>query len=369
MARFSNVWKKYPVLFDEATRNSHFSQDFKGTSNFIKKCYEDMGCELSLSAEEVWKRRIKYVDGVTKALMQLKIDIQNDTTVCPIPAIHKLRLFRWLWPHSKNYDADLMRVVDFEAYTERALVVQVNRLKCMKQDASSACATLQKVQELNQQRELEKLDLKSTTECDELVTFDDKDVLVDMENVCDFVASWSICTYLLPSRDPTFKYAEQGFDFFDSSCSMTASEICPKSVQKCSDQVLSALKSSGDVSFKTKQALCHAQNAESAYIESVAGVLGRVDVVSEEHELIQSNAEMLRHLSEFNTSVCDAVQVAQVYVVQYESLKDTASLVTASYSEKWKKCAVADIAHLRDLHKNSKMFSSDKWVCTLIHQL
>ena len=247
-----------------------------------------------------------------------------------------------------------MSSADFEAYMERAVVVEVNKRKCTQQDASSAHRTLQMVRELNEQRELESLDLKTATECDELVAFDDKDVLIDVENVCDFVASWSISAHLPPSRDPTFKYVEQGFDFFDTSGTITASDIRVKSVRKHSDILLSALKSSGDAAFRTKQAMHHAQNAEVAYIEAAACVIGRVAVVTEEHDLIQSNTQMLRTLSEFNSSVCDAVQVAQVYVQQYECLKNTASLVTSSYSEKKKQRAIADIAHLRDLCKKFK---------------
>ncbi len=94
--RVSDIWKKFLVLYDEAQRNSHFSKDFKGMGAYIRQCYEDMGHELSLSAEEVRKRRIKYIDVVMKGLLQLKMDIEKGTSVCPIPAIHKLRIFRWL---------------------------------------------------------------------------------------------------------------------------------------------------------------------------------------------------------------------------------------------------------------------------------
>ncbi len=41
----------------------------------------------------------------------------------------------------------------------------------------------------------------------------------------------------------------------------------------------------------------------------------------------------------------------------------------SSCSQHRKQRAIVDIAHLRDLRKISKMFSSDKWVCALIHQL
>ncbi len=319
MACFSEVWKKFPVLYDEAQQNSCFSKDFKGTGAYIRQCYEDMGRELSLSTEEVQKRHIKYVDVVTKGLLQLKTDIEKGTSVCPIPAIHKLRIFRWLWPYSKNFDANLMQDVNFEAYMERAVVAQVNKLTHAKQDTSLARETLHKVREFNEKRDLEKCGLKTATEFDvNVVTFDDMSVVTDLEDVCASVSLWSICDYLPPSRDPTFQYTVHGFVFFGTSVTMSTSETFVKSVCKRSDPVLCSLKSSGTASFKTKQAVCCAQSAEAAYIDALASVVGRRQVASEgdnaEHDLIQCNAEVLRRLSEFNTSVCDAVQVAQVYV-------------------------------------------------------
>ncbi len=106
MVKFSAVWKKYPVLYDEAVRNSKFSENFKGTGKFIKDCYEAMASELGITCEEVKKRWIKYVDAVTKGLGQLKEDLDQGTIKCPIPVVHKLRIFCWLWPHSKKYDKD-----------------------------------------------------------------------------------------------------------------------------------------------------------------------------------------------------------------------------------------------------------------------
>ncbi len=146
-----------------------------------------------------------------------------------------------------------------------------------------------------------------------------------------------------------------------------------KSVCKRCDVLLSTLKSSGEAAQKARQALCRAQNSEASYLDAVAGLFGHDSVHNEgeksEHDLIASNALILRRLSEFDTSVCDAVQVAQLYAAQYETVLDTASSVRFSYSKVRKDRAIADIAHLRDLRKNSKMFSSDKWVCALIYQM
>ncbi len=374
MARFSEVWKKYLVLYDEKKRNARFSEDFKSARPFMKQCYADMGRELALTPDEVWKHRVKYVDGITKGLSQLKMDIQNGTSVCPIPAVHKLRIFRWFWPYSKNYDADVMEDALLDGYMERALLVEVNKLERAKQDLTEARDALRKVRDLYDKRELEELGLKTAQECEEdLVTFDDSSMLSVIEDVSPSECSSLICAYLPPSRDPTFHYAERGFVFFTTSVSMTTGGASVKSVRKHSDILLSTLKSSGEVAHKARQALCHAQIAEALYIDAVAALIGHVAVDSDgeksEHDLILSNAGVLRCLSEFDTSVCDAVQVAQLYAAQYDVLRDTASSVSLSCLKVRTERAIADIAHLRDLRKNSKMFSSDKWVCTLIQQL
>ncbi len=358
----------------------------------MKKCYEDMGCELDLSPDDMRKRRVKYIDGVTKGLAQLKTDIENGTEVLPIPAVHKLRIFRWFWPYSKNFDAAIMQNMNFDSYMEHALIVHVNRLERTKQDATTARDTLRKVRELNEKHAADELGLKTGEECEvEVVMFDDSSMLRDTEEVCSSVCSSSICAYLPPSHDPTFNYAEHGFVFFGTSVTISTSEMSVKSVRKHCDVLLSTLKCSGESAQKARQALCHAQTAEASYIDAVAaligwdfvagvigqnavaGLSGRDSVKSDggksEHDLIASNAGIVRRLSEFHSHVCDAVQVAQLYAIQYDSLRDTASSVSYSCSKCRKERAMADIAHLRDLRKNLKMFSSDKWVCVLINQL
>ncbi len=128
MNNFSAAWIKYLILYDEKVRNAKFSEDFKGTAAYIRQFYNQLATELGLTVDEVQKCQIKYIDAVTKGLAQLGQDLDNGTMCCPIPAIHKLRLFRWLWPHSKNYDKECMQNISFDDYMERALVVEVNRL-------------------------------------------------------------------------------------------------------------------------------------------------------------------------------------------------------------------------------------------------
>ncbi len=210
MAHFSEVWKKYPILYDEKTRNARFSEDFKSAGPFMQRCYADMGRDLGLTPEEVRKCCVKYVDGVMKGLVQLRTDIQNGTTLCPIPAMHKLRLFRWFWPQSKNYDADVMQNVLLDGYMERALLVEVNKLERAKQDSSDACDALHKVRTLYDKRRLEELGLKTAEECEEeFVTFDDSSMLAVIDEVSPCVCSSSISAYLPPSCDPTFHYSNE----------------------------------------------------------------------------------------------------------------------------------------------------------------
>ena len=94
MQEFADAWKQYPILYDEQVRNRHFSQDFKGTAVYMRQCYSTLAVKLNTTEDDMRKRRIKYVDGVTKALGQLKEDIMSEQTLCPIPAMYKLITFR-----------------------------------------------------------------------------------------------------------------------------------------------------------------------------------------------------------------------------------------------------------------------------------
>ncbi len=237
MAQFSQVWKRYPVLYDEAECNRRFSTDFKGTGAYIRSCYENMGRELGLTWEEVRKRRIKYTDAVMKALSQLKQDLQHNTKNLPVPAVHKLRLFRWLWPFSKNFDKDSMEEVSFDGYMERALVTEVNKLVREEKDATAAHDTLRKVQELNAHNALKALNLKCTSEETENdVCLEELSSLPQVAEVEECSAMWSICAYLPPSRDPTFHYAEAGFALFEAvSVTDTAwgGKVCVNILMDC----------------------------------------------------------------------------------------------------------------------------------------
>ncbi len=341
MNKFSHAWKKFPVLYDEGIQNFKFSEDFKGASQYIRQCYTDMATELGLSVDDVRKKRVKYVDGVTKGLLQLKKDTQEGTTACPIPVVHKLRLFRWLWPYSKNYDAALMKDVDFEGYMECASLVQVNKLVRAKQDATAARETLRKVRQVNQERENAKLNLKTALVCEaDIVIFHDSSNLCVLKDVCNSVceASTSICTYLPPSWDPTFHFAECGYISFATSMTTMLTGLSAKSVRKRSLELFGSLKASGVAAFKAREAVCVAQRAEESYIAAVAAVVGRDEVShagegdENEQMLIQLNAGILQSLSQFKTSVCDAVQVAQVYVDHYCALQETAQASVPSCS-------------------------------------
>ncbi len=79
MFNFSHALEKYPILYDDKVRNKHFSEDFRGMGEYIQKCYAELGAQVGLSPEETQKKHTKYVDAVTKALGQLKRDLQDGT--------------------------------------------------------------------------------------------------------------------------------------------------------------------------------------------------------------------------------------------------------------------------------------------------
>ncbi len=374
---FSHALEQFPVLYDKKVRNQKFSENFKGMGSYIQNCYGQLAAQLGITAEEAKKKCIKYVDSMTKALAQLKDDLICGTSVCPVPAMHKLHAFRFLWPHSKHYDEELMKDVVFDHYLERALQVEVNRLTRAKEDAASAQVTLSLVQEYNTTQAFAALDLKSACEsdCDPTV-FDDASCfeIVEMQSCCE--ATYSICAYLPLSRDPTFNFAVQGFQVYDDSVTI---DVCVsgKCTRKRADPFLLSLKSCGESASRTRQLLRCAQGAENAFVDALAALFGH-DVVSmstfvqdealtDEHSLVQLQSGVVRSLSVFHKFVIQAVDAAKLYADVFEELK-TASRMT-SVSPLRSQCAIDDICKLRALRAKSKRFSSDSWTCVLLQQL
>ena len=215
MNSFSHVWREYPILYDETVRNKKFSEDFKGTGLYICQCYQEIATALNMTADEVCKRRIKYVDGVTKGLGQLRKDIVNETTMnCPVPAMYKLIAFRWLWPFSKNYDAELMEGVVLDKYMVRALTRDLNKLTRANMDTSVVKEALRVVTEFLDKQALDKLDLKSTTEQCEETVFADASELTDIAEFEQCESSTSICAYLPPQEILHTSTLNVGMSFF-----------------------------------------------------------------------------------------------------------------------------------------------------------
>ncbi len=375
MVKFSASWKKYPVLYDDAVRNSKFSENFKGTGKFIRDCYEAMANKLGMTCEDVKKRHIKYVDAVTKGLGQLKHDLDHGTTKYPIPAIHKLRIFHWLWPHSKNYDKDSMEDVSFDDYMECAVTVEVRRQICEKKDSTAAMETLRKVRELNEAKEMKKLNLNCGQECNVEQSWDDSSVLCDIDSVEIVMAATSICEYLPPSKDPTFHYAKAGYVMFEA-VSVEDAAIQGKGVRKHSDGTLfSTLKASGSAALKCQQALRRAQNSQQLFYDSCATVIGRQQLPfcddKDEHAMIELNAEVLQGFSAYKQTVHSAVTAASTYVDEYYALRDAAKMtpLLSPPSMQRKQKIIADIEYLQRLRDKSKCFSSNSWICVLLNQL
>ncbi len=271
-----------------------------------------------------------------------------------------------------------MKDVVFDRYLERALQVEINRLTRAKEDAKAVQETLRLVQEYNAMQAFADLDLKSACEndCDPIV-FDDASCfeVVAMQSCSE--ATYSICAYLPPSRDPTFNYAAQGFQVYDDSVTI---DVCMsgKSTRKRSDAFLSALKSCGKSSSRTHEALRCAQGAENGFVDALAALFGH-DVIAmstfvqdneapnEEHSLVQLQSGVVRSLSIFNKFVIQAVLTAQSYADIFEELKKASRMTTVSPLRS--QCTIDNIAKLRAPRAKSKRFSSNSWMCVLLQQL
>ncbi len=375
MTDFSQVWRKYPVLFDEKVRNQKFSENFKGASVYIR---QDMATALGMTTEEVRKRHIKYVDGVTKGLGQLLLDIINETTTqCPIPAMYKLIAFHWLWPFSKNYDADLMEGVVFDNYMLRALTRDLNKLTHAKMDTTAVKEAIRVVKDFLNKKAMDTLDLKSATEQCEETVFADASELKDIEVFKDCVALTTICAYLPPSRDPMYKYAECGYVVFQQSVTALEPSQSGKGIRRRSDALLSALRVSGEAGLKATQALRQARGEEYSYFGSFAAILAHNELCANielcspddksEHSLAQLHTDVLRRGEVFHKSVSNAVTLTNAYVAEYNKLRSMSqqSVHSACRSQH----AIDDIEKMRKLRDNSKRYSSDGWICVLMNQL
>ncbi len=374
MHDFAQAWKQYPILYDEHIRNRHFSEDFKGTGVYMRQCYDALAAKLNTTPEDVRKRWIKYVDAVTKALGQLKYDIMNDMTQCPIPAMYKLIAFRWLWPYSKNYDEQLMEGVVFNDYMECALMRDLKKLTRAKQDTSLVLKALTVVRDFQSKKALAKLDLKTANEVDaDADVFSDASALIDIDEVEQCWMMTTVCAYLPPSRDPTFKYAKAGYAVFQDSVAVCDPSCSGKGIHRRSDMLLSALRHSGEAAAKATQAFKHAKDAEHLYYGSRLAILAHNELPAlgdkSEHSIVQLQTEVLRRYELFQQSVLSAVKIMEVYKQEYAKLCDTAQHLVSSCSASRLKQAIEEIAKLRKLHDKSKMYSSDKWICVLINQL
>ncbi len=127
MTDFSRKWQKYPVLYDEKERNQMFAEDYKGTIQHIKQCYQDMATALNLSVADVKARHVKYRDSVTKGVKQYSEDLQKGTCDLPTAAATKLSVFNWLIKFSCHYDASTMDGKNLDQYVEKILRGHANR--------------------------------------------------------------------------------------------------------------------------------------------------------------------------------------------------------------------------------------------------
>ncbi len=145
MSTFSELWKDFPILYDESVRNKLFSQDYAAALEQLNKSYMAIAEGLNLTVAEVKVSCIKYRDSVTKAVKQYGDDLRNGTSNMPTAAATKLSVFNWLLPFSCHYDAGIMAGKPLDQYVEHILHGHANRLERNKQDSTEVRATLSRV--------------------------------------------------------------------------------------------------------------------------------------------------------------------------------------------------------------------------------
>ncbi len=268
-----------------------------------------------------------------------------------------------------------MENITFDEYMECAVTIELKRNICEKKDTTAAILTLCKVRELNDAKEMERLNLNCGKECDVDHSWDDSSVLCEVDCIEIALATTSICAYLPPSKDPTFHYAEAGYVMFEA-VSVEDAATQGKGVHKCCEgTVFSSLKASGNAALKCQQALCRAQNSQQLFYDSCAAVIGRQQLPfcddNDEHAMVALHADVLQGYSAYKQNVDSAFQAATKYVDEYSALRDAARTNPASSppSMQCKRKIIAEIEFLRRLRDKSKLFSSDKWICVLMNQL
>ena len=240
MARFSEEWHKYPILYNTHARDKLFKENWKTAGKELNHCYEQLAVALNLTVAEVKTRRLKYKDAITRAMRHFAADLENGTTNCPTPSATKMLIFFWLLPFSSHYNADLMGDKCLDVYVEKMIQAHMNKLSRDKQDVTELRQTLHQVRKIvrdsgkpkHLELHVKKLcftDLQSVSS-EYGVTFlakmtvcnDDSAQLVEIppHEVVDIAAlPYKISSWLSRMREPEFDWKVHGFEHY--SCSVT----------------------------------------------------------------------------------------------------------------------------------------------------
>ncbi len=70
MKTFGDIWRKHALLYDTAARDKAFKQNYQNTLTNIHAGYTELAHVCGTSVSDCKKRRVKYRDGVTKAVLQ-----------------------------------------------------------------------------------------------------------------------------------------------------------------------------------------------------------------------------------------------------------------------------------------------------------
>ncbi len=375
MTDFSRMWQKYPILYDEKECNRMFAEDYKGTIQHIKQCYQDIATALNLSVADVKARRVKYRDSITKAVKQYSEDLQKGTCDLPTAAATKLSVFNWLLKFSCHYDASTMDGKNLDQCVEKILRGHANRQDRNKVDSSEVRSTLSCVSTyLRDAGKPCRLVLSVPKLWEVLENIAYKNNVMFLHNylpMCVFeddsvsCISWnsfsvlelpsSVCAWLSRNIDPTFNWVDAGMSHFRHHVNITLLPQDGKTpVVKRSDAMMNALNRAANVGKQARAAVKVARVSEEWYKNSIVygfAVAGLASMsVSESCTCAQQQVD---NMCLFLTDIGLVI----THILQLESMRDRVCEVPA-LPVLYKRGLMRSLEAVR---VNSKLYSSQFW--------
>ena len=382
MALFSCHWKEYPALYDNKARDKLFKEDSKKAVEHLNKCYDKLAQAVQMTVTEVKTRWLKYKDVVTRAVRHYAWDLQDGTTNCPTPAAVKLLVFFWLIPFSSHYDPDLMDTKCLDLYVEKMLEAQLKRMTHDKEDVTElqdALLCVRKVlKDMGKPKHLELhvhklsfMDLPALS-LEHGVTFRansyDAPVFTDERLDTSAIAAldivdidtlpYSISSWLSHTREPMFDWKVHGLEHHHFSVQNIDPVLLSPSVHRSPPSGV-ALKRIIACRACAQRSVDKARKAKTAYWNHFTMGVGviRLSCLDECGDAAADCADVvvqgeIPHFSALLKHVSSAVEDVLAFDTACQNYLLTPSRRVVSQ---------IDFNYLREIRKNSKVFSSSFW--------